>query len=277
VTSPSIEAFHLAAPDGGYRFCVLRRPAQGLAPRGAILHLPAFGEEMNKARHMVALQAQRLAADGWLVLQIDLLGTGDSSGELAEAGWQDWLADVRLAVDWLRAQQAGPVWLWGLRLGGLLAAEAERVVDLDCGLLLWQPVSSGRQHLQQILRLWKMARVVGKAVETALSPQQRLDAGEVVEVAGYAISPALAAGMQAASLAAPERGPGLCWLQVGAAEPPAAFLRVDAACRAAGRSARFHAVEGSSFWQTQEIAVVPALIEHTTRLMALRDAAPVLS
>lgn len=266
-----VQAFHLPVADGGFRMCILRSPPAGAKCRGGVVHIPAFGEEMNKSRRMVALQAAQLAADGWLVLQIDLLGTGDSSGDLADAGWDSWLTDVQLAVDWLRSQGVGEVWLWGLRLGALLAAEANQLFGLRCGLLLWQPVVSGKQHLQQFFRLWTMARVVGKALDDTKSPQQRLDAGEHAEVAGYCLSPALARGMQHASVRAAPGALGVHWLQIGSAaalEPSPAFGRLREAWCAAGVPVSFSPVEGVSFWQTQEIAVIPALLMQTRALMS---------
>ncbi|THF61614.1 hydrolase 2, exosortase A system-associated [Pseudothauera rhizosphaerae] len=265
-----IQAFHLPVPDG-FRFCVLRAPPAGVERKGGVVHIPAFGEEMNRSRRMVALQADLLAADGWLVMQIDPLGTGDSSGDFGDAGWDAWLADVKLAVDWMRGQEVGEIWLWGLRLGGLLAAEAVRRFDLRCGLLLWQPVTSGKQHLQQFLRLWKAARIVGKAVDETRSPQQRLDAGEPAEVAGYSISPALAGGMQHAALSAVAAVPAVHWLHIGAPgalEPTPAFARLHEAWTAREVPVSFAAVEGPPFWQTQEIEEVSELLARTRALMA---------
>lgn len=256
--------------DGGFRFCVLRSPPEGVRSKGSIIHLPAFGEEMNKSRHMVALQAHRLALEGWRVLQIDLCGTGDSSGVFADATWDAWLADVQLAFAWVQRQQTGETWLWGHRLGCLLAAEAIRRFDLRCGLLMWQPVSNGKQHLQQFLRLWKMAQVVGKLADNATPPQQRLAEGSSAEIAGYTLSPLLALGMQTAGLVAVERVTAVHWLQVGSAEmlgPPPAFEALKEKWAAAAVPVSFSAVEGAPFWQTQEISVVPALLECTSELL----------
>jgi predicted acyl esterase len=48
-------------------------PAQEVEfPKGFILHIPAFAEEMNKSRRMVALQAQAFAKNGYAVLVLDL-------------------------------------------------------------------------------------------------------------------------------------------------------------------------------------------------------------
>jgi hypothetical protein len=43
---------------GGHAlFCVFYPVQETLKPKGFIVHIPAFAEEMNKSRRMVALQA----------------------------------------------------------------------------------------------------------------------------------------------------------------------------------------------------------------------------
>ena len=81
--SAPFEAFFLAADNGraGQRLCIHHPPRRGEPARGAVLHLHAFAEEMNKSRRMVALQARALAEAGFAVLQIDLHGCGDSGGD----------------------------------------------------------------------------------------------------------------------------------------------------------------------------------------------------
>lgn len=265
------EAFHLPADDG-FRFCVVWRPPAGVPVRGAVVHVPAFAEEMNKSRRMVALQAAAWAAQGWTVLVPDLRGCGDSSGDSGDAGWDDWLEDVRRAAEWARAQGGGPLWLWGLRHGALLAAAAAERHGIACGLCLWQPVANGRQHLQQFLRLQSMAHVVGKTkAAEASGPDALLRAGTTVEIAGYRLSPALAEGMRAAALALPPAVERVLWLQLGpgeeAAVPPAAE-RFAAACGAAAIPCTLERVATPSFWQAQEIEVSAALVEAGCRLLA---------
>jgi exosortase A-associated hydrolase 2 len=160
-----------------------------------------FAEELNKSRRMAALQARAMAAAGYTVLQIDLLGCGDSSGDFGDATWEAWLADVELACDWLQQQTATPLWLWGQRTGCLLANEAANRMQRPVNLLFWQPVVSGKQFLQQFLRLKLAAEILGgesKGVMERLRKQ--LQQGESVEVAGYLLSPALAAGLEKAEL-----------------------------------------------------------------------------
>ena len=69
-----------------------------------MLYIHPFAEEMNKSRRMAALQSRALAQAGYAVLQIDLLGCGDSSGDFGDATWQSWVSDVVLGCQWLRSQ-----------------------------------------------------------------------------------------------------------------------------------------------------------------------------
>jgi exosortase A-associated hydrolase 2 len=181
------------------RFCL--QLSAGSGTRGLVVHVAPFAEELNKTRRMVSQQARRLAAAGFSVLLPDLLGCGDSPGHFEDATWADWQRDVTASAAWLRRQHPErdlPLWLWGTRLGGLLAAECAAACQAQ-GLLLWQPVLDGSKHLQQFLRIadtqtGPLAASHSAQVRAAL----RLEAGASVDVAGYRITPALARGMHGA-------------------------------------------------------------------------------
>lgn len=262
------EAFFLPVADAPHaqRFCLFHGP-QG-TPRGAVLYLHPFAEEMNKSRRMAALQSRLLAQNGYAVLQIDLLGCGDSSGDFGDATWAAWLDDVRMANDWLRARSAGPLWYWGLRAGCLLAAEAARQCEETINLLFWQPVVAGKIHLQQFQRLKVAGEMLGgdgKGVMTAL--KATLAAGQAVEISGYTLSPQLAQGLEAAELV-PAPHPGrVVWLEL-AARPDAALSPASIQCcerwRAAGHDVHSAVTQGLTFWQTTEIEEAPALLAATT-------------
>lgn len=288
------EAFFLPATSG-QRYCLFHRPATEEAARGALVYVHPFAEEMNKARRMAAVQARALAAAGYAVLQIDLHGCGDSSGDFADASWAGWLDDVELACVWLRARCAAPLWLWGLRSGCLLAAEAAQRGAPPAGLLFWQPVVSGKQHLQQFLRLKTAGAILGGAGERAENEaaggaergtgsgaaggaggatdrlRRQLAQGETVEVAGYALAPALAGGLERSELLPPPAACRCEWIELAArpAAPlsPAAELRLER-WRAAGHAVRGTVVAGPAFWQTSEIEEAPALLDATLRVLA---------
>lgn len=237
------------------------------------MYVHPFAEEMNRSRRMAAIQARALAAVGWSVLQIDLFGCGDSDGDFGDADWATWVGDVVEAFRWLRVRTDAAITLWGLRAGCLLAADAARIAGLAPDLLLWQPVVSGKQYLRQFLRVKLAAQIVGadsRQRATAESLYAQLARGEALEVAGYEVSPALASGLDAAQLGAPESIGRVAWLEVTDDEngglTPAAQSCVES-WRAKGVHVDGRAVVGPPFWQTQEIAESPALIEATMAML----------
>ena len=287
----SAEVFFIDADTAavGQRLCVFHPPRGVL--RGWVVYVHPFAEEMNKSRRMAALQARALADVGFGVLQIDLHGCGDSSGDFGEATWQGWVDDVVQACRWLRRRDAGmPLWLWGFRAGCLLAVEAAaRLADAaqpaggrvyGCNFLFWQPAPAGKVLLQQFLRLRMAGELIagggGKGVIDAL--RRQLDAGTPVEVAGYVLSPALASGLEHATLTPPPGALRAEWFEItqrpaeGDTPPASAPASLAAAerWRAAGAALRSHIVSGPAFWQTTEIEDAPALVAAT--LDALADA-----
>jgi uncharacterized protein len=267
-----MEAF-LLDTETGARLCVRHRPHFDGARLGGVLYVHPFAEEMNKSRRIAAEQARALSAFGWDVLQIDLLGCGDSAGDFGQATWEAWHSDVRLAHQWLRERVTGPVWLWGLRAGCLLACEAASRMPEETSLLLWQPVLSGRQYLQQLLRLRMLTEMLGeeRSQRGGAALRQQLAAEGVLEVGGYAISERLATGLELAELATPRAGTRALWIEVSsrdAADPsPGAIGRVTE-WRARGVRPTVEVVAGPPFWQTLEIAECPQLTARTTALMA---------
>jgi len=252
----------------GQRFCLYHPPAG--ACRGAVLYVHPFGEEMNKTRRMAALQARALAALGYGVLQIDLHGCGDSSGDFGEARWEHWQRDVALGADWLQRELGRPVSLWGLRLGALLALEHARGAAAGAieRIVLWQPVSAGAQYLTQFLRLRVASEMMGDTKSGGTDAlRAALRAGESLEIAGYELAPELADAIEARNAAAlAVTSCPVHWLEIVAApERPLSpvSVRVLDAWRQAGTQVHEQTVVGQSFWATQEITECAALIDAT--------------
>jgi exosortase A-associated hydrolase 2 len=271
-----LEPFFLAGPHGRL-FCVFQGPAAGMAQRGAVLLVPPFAEEMNKSRRQLFLQGRSLAAAGYAVLLADLSSTGDSEGEFADASWEKWLDDLLSAATWLRDRGAGRLTLLGLRLGALLAAElARRLPEPPNRMVLWQPVPSGSQHLDQFLRLRVAAAALGGgAGVTVRGLRESLARGESVEVAGYELTQSAVRELDARELAkiAPPHSVAVDWLEL--AHAPERGIgpgseRIVASWREQSVDVSVGVVAGEPFWSTAEITVMPALIEHTTRLIAGR-------
>ena len=261
------ELFFLTADSSrGQRLCVHHRP-QGQAALGAVVYVHPFAEEMNKSRRMAALQSRAFARAGYAVLQIDLLGCGDSSGDFGDATWADWVDDVVTAARWMQHRYAQPLWLWGLRVGCLLACEAAQRIDPPCNLLLWQPPVAGKPLLQQFLRLKLAGDMLGGQAKGAMDKlRAQLAAGNAVEIAGYALAPALASGLETAVLTPPPIACQVKWFEVSTRDEPsllpASGLVVER-WQHAGHDLTTHVVQGPAFWQTTEIEEAPALIDAT--------------
>jgi pimeloyl-ACP methyl ester carboxylesterase len=117
---------------------------------GVVLCNP-LGYEAMCAHRTYRHLARRLAAAGFDVLRFDYHGTGDSSGRGDEPDrLRAWLDSVHAAVDELR-QLAGvtSIDLFGVRLGGTVAALAARERGDIRGLVLWAPVVSGRSYVRE--------------------------------------------------------------------------------------------------------------------------------
>ncbi len=246
---------------------------QGVAMRHAILHVPAFGEEMNKSRRMVALQAKALAEQGYAVLVMDLFGSGDSNGDFGEATWEMWLQNIFDSISWLKQQGAESIILWGLRLGALLAMDfCHKNPGLVDRLLLWQPVLNGDVFITQFLRLRVAAAMMNSALpqeKTSDLKKQLLD-GQSLEVAGYALHPDLIRpliDLKIDGLALQSLIEVVIFEVVAGEEmePTIVNQQFLLKLQGLGINASLDSVLGDCFWASQEIATVPNLIELTSK------------
>jgi exosortase A-associated hydrolase 2 len=262
------EPLFLDGPAG--RIFALFHASSNSDRAAAVVYLPPFAEEMNRARRMASLQARALSEAGFSVLLLDFYGTGDSAGEFVEARWETWEGDVDVALTWLRRRGYRRIALWGLRLGAVLAtAAAVRHDDIE-RLILWQPVILGKSVVTQFFRLRMAASMseqespsnVMKLLRTELN-----DKGSI-EIAGYELSAPLVASLEKAELGGFRLRAGLIvdWLEVTAqdGEPLApASSRIASAWRESGIRVSSSTVAGEPFWATQEVAVAPALLRAT--------------
>lgn len=266
------EPFFLKA-DHGTRYCLYHSPQSTHECKGALIYIHPFGDEMNKARRMAAMQARSFAASGFGVLQIDLFGCGDSSGEFREARWDIWKRDLEIAKEWVEDRTEAPIGLWGLRLGALLALDfAKNSLQAIQGIVLWQPVTSGESFLTQFLRLQLANEMLAGDKEkkggTSIL-RNALAAGKTLEVGGYELAPELAAtidGLKAAELIV--KGTRIHWFEVVAEDgrnlPPSAKKTVNI-WEQHDVDLHTHLVTCLPFWATQEISECAQLVAATTK------------
>lgn len=255
----------------GPLFAMHFAPPPGTPCRRNLLVVQSFGEELNRCRAMVAMQARALAQRGVGTLVLDAYGTGDSEGEFTDHTWAGWRADVEAGVTWLRGRPGGCDALWGVRVGAMMAAEAALALPGIERLLLWQPVLNGRQFFNQLLRIRVAADIQDpNGFKKTDDLRRMLQSGQRVEVAGYEITRELADGIEAAALPPVEslQRLAVAWFEV-VAQPAQPVGRANQQyLEALGASgARLHAetVTGELFWQVHERAVAPALVAATAR------------
>ncbi len=260
--------------SSGNLFTLYFTPSQIVHNR-AILYIPPFAEEMNKARRMATLQAYRFAHLGYGVLSVDLYGTGDSEGNFADAHIELWLDNMCTAVSWLINQGIEKISLWGLRFGCLLAVKLlSRLDSMNIDkLILWQPVVRGEQLMTQFLRLRTAAELVSGEERLSVNKlRNMLEAGKNIEVAGYELSLKLVKGIDALTLPSevPNDFPETNWIEIASQInrlPGPASTRIIHAWTESGASVSFSRIAAPSFWNTPEITAVPELLDKSSCLM----------
>ena len=268
-TTPHVEPWFFDA-EPGTRFALYHAPAPQSPVRGAILYVHPFAEELNHARRMASLQSRRFAAMGYAVLQIDLFGCGDSCGDFSAARWDHWQRDIATAFAWLSERTRAPVQLWGVRLGALLALEFASTTPVD-GLILWQPVTSGRACINQFLRqrlTSDLRRGVPLAARSTAALRTHLMAHGVIEVNGYDLAAPLAQAVDARDAASLTLPPcPVHWFASGTPAPTRlaqSVARLATRWAANGTTLHFHAVAGVPFWSRPDLPECPALLQATS-------------
>lgn len=271
LTTPRVEPFFFDA-EPGTRFSLYHAPNPQAAPRGSILYVHPFAGELSRTRRMAALQSRAFAELGYAVLQIDLFGCGDSCGEFNAGRWRIWHDDLALAARWLADRDSGPLTLWGLRLGGLLALDAGARLDAR-RVLLWQPYMSGRACINQFLRLSEQLRDPAPgAPRSTAALRAQLAVHGAIEVGGFEVAVPLVKAIDACDAAhlAPPRC-AVHWFAYGGPAPTkvaASAARLAERWDPFGAALHFHPLEGSPQWSGCGELDLPDLRAATCRLFS---------
>lgn len=269
VTAPGLRPWFLPARHGRL-FCLERPAPDGLAGADCVLVLPAFAEEMNKTRRMLALLGDALQARGISLFAPDLHGTGDSEGDFGEARLETWQDDLQDCLGWLREAGVARLHVLAVRTGALLLGGLASG-PLPLGrLLLWQPVGSGKSYVNQFLRLRLAGNLIaGNASDAGMAGlREELRQQGSLEIAGYRCREDLLTGLASIELQdLPVDGfAAVDCFEVGledAEKASPAMARVLERWRAAGGAVAGRTLAGDPFWATTEISIVPGLVDAT--------------
>jgi pimeloyl-ACP methyl ester carboxylesterase len=163
------------------------------APRGAVVICsPILGEFMRNYRREVLL-ARRLARRGFAALRFHYRFSGNSDGEDEGLTFESMHEDALECIERVRGEAPdGPLILAGTRWGALVAASAASAHP-EAGLVLWEPLLDTSGFFKAAFRS-RLVRNVREGVErppTGKELEDRLRAGEAVEVPGHRVQPAL--------------------------------------------------------------------------------------
>ena len=248
------------------------------APLGTILWLQPFAEEANCARRHLVAAVRECQRHGIGSLILDLSGCGESDGDLEGASLGDWLDEIQHALDWLEQRTAGPVWLGGLRAGALLATHAASLRKVS-GVVLWQPVLSGRSVIDQFLRQqlavdWAQGSAAN-AAQILAGLRETLVRGEAITVAGYTLCAGLAADLGAMEVSIEALARSKIVLlesrSVGTATSSLSpgLEKFCTALQAAGAEVFTGSCEATPFWAAHEAPLTPA-VAHVLASTLLR-------
>jgi exosortase A-associated hydrolase 2 len=239
-------------------------------PIASILYIPPFAEEMHKSRKMVAEQARLLASQGYMVTLIDLTGCGDSSGDFSDASWQIWQEDIENAYQWLCKQTNSPIILWGLRTGALLATDLAAIYSDIKQLIVWQPVLSGKQFLNEFLRI-KLADSMLSNASNAINREDLLDTLKTsgsIEIGGYELSNTMATQIQQINLLDFKPKCSVVWFELGIEDSTSVCSSSDIVTthwNKSGITLFTRTLKCRHFWNSQEIITCPELITATQK------------
>jgi uncharacterized protein len=124
--------------------------------------------------------ADRLAADaGWVVLTFSFRGTAESTGNFSLGGW---LADLKAAIDVLRAGGVDAIWLCGFAAGGALALCAAGEDPDVRGVAVFSAPADFADRANDARRFVAQARAVGVIRDPAFPPDLEAWARELREI-----------------------------------------------------------------------------------------------
>lgn len=245
------ERAEFRGPEGEHILSFLHLPAT--TPRGAVVICsPLLGEFMRNYRREVLL-ARKLAQQGFAVERFQYRFTGNSDGDEEHLSFESMREDALGSIEHIRSEAPeGPLFLVGTRWGALIAAAAAAARP-DAGLVLWEPLLDASRFFREAFRS-RLVKAVRDGVEeptTGKELEDRLRAGETVEVPAHRIHPAFYVSSVDRALGG-ELGTGprdVLAIQVG----PTGSVRPDLArqaetWRAAGLRIDLAAVRGEESW-----------------------------
>ena len=234
----------------------------------AVVILPPFAEEMNKCRHLISNVMRQLAAAGVSSFLLDNYGTGDSEGDLDTATLQLWREDLTALINDISLQGYSDISFVAIRFGALQLFDLLYNAQLPlpvASVVLWQPYFDIAKFWQQFVRI-KVAEAMALGEKTSQKQlEQQLNEGQLLEIAGYPISPAFYHSLLSANTTFPPmlKAKPMCWLETSQLDNIAVPVEKMRQQLSEQCTLSFEQIKDEPYWQTTELAEAQALISHT--------------
>jgi alpha-beta hydrolase superfamily lysophospholipase len=134
--------------------------AAAAGPRAGVLLCAPAGYEGICCQRSYRELAERLAAEGFPTMRFDYHGTGDSAGDDRDPRrLEAWIASVLAALAALRSLSGSEeASLFGVRMGGTLAALAAAEDGRVQNLAVWAPCVKGKAYLREMRAFQEMSK-----------------------------------------------------------------------------------------------------------------------
>ncbi len=190
--------------EGRQLFGAYHTPPASVAPRGAALLCPPWGQEYLVSHRILRRLAVRLSESGYHVLRFDYYGTGDAAGEREDGDLESWLEDAETAAEELRDMSGFSTFAsFGVRLGAVVAWRLATTRPDVHTTVLWDPVVYGREYMKE---LEQAQREIDRWLLTPTRRQRSADGS--LDVLGFPLTLGMRASIEAISpqlFAAPTR------------------------------------------------------------------------
>ena len=175
--------------------------------RGLLLVAQPLVEERKASLPPLVEASRRLAERlGLAVLRVDYPGTGDSGGNFADYGLEDWIAALACAVEWLRLHFGDkPLFCLGVRTGAARLSRLPADATEAAGHVFWDPVD-GADSVRQWMQRHSVNSMIayGKAQKSRGAIEAELKAGGSADLDGFELTGRQYAALSSLELGAPE-------------------------------------------------------------------------
>ena len=178
-----IELFFFES-SGNPLFGCYHAPQSGPDRQCSVVLCYPMGQEYILSHRAYRQLAVRLSDVGFPVLRFDFYGCGDSSGNCEQGQIRQWLNDILTAIGEIRGRcGVVKVCLVGLRLGGTLSMMVGAERGGIEGMVLWDPVVSGRAYIEELTTLHP-----GTLQDSSTKPKHRTIGQKPTEILGFPIT-----------------------------------------------------------------------------------------